>query len=142
MGRGRGGGAGTKMTRDKDVGQAEFLRWAEAEAALSPHTVAAYRRDLEDYARFLSTRRRSPSRAVASDVVAYLASLRERGRAEATISRRFACLRTFSRFAAAEGLARADATSALEAPRKWRTLPRVPSQGQVAELLALVPADT
>jgi site-specific recombinase XerD len=116
----------------------EFLRWAEAEAGMSPLTVAAYRRDLEDYARFLAPRRH----ARPSDVVAYLANLRAKGRAEATICRRFACLRSFHRFLSAEGLAPRDPTSTLDAPRKWRTLPRVPTREEMAALLATVAADT
>ncbi len=126
--------------RRADGERREFLRWAEAEACLSRHTVAAYRRDLEDYARFLGER--TPSRARPHDVVEYLARLRSGGRAEATICRRFACLRSFHRFLAAEGLARGDPTSTLDAPRKWRTLPRVPSKEEVAALLASVPADS
>jgi len=127
--------------RIADGERREFLRWVEAEACLSRNTVAAYRRDLEDYARFLAARRRGPRRARPHDVVEYLARLRALGRAEATIARRFACLRSFHRFLAAEGLAGADPTSTLEAPRKWRTLPRVPSREQVEALLAAVPAD-
>ncbi len=125
--------------RNADGEQREFLRWVEAEACLSRNTVAAYRRDLEDYGRFLAARRRAPRRARPHDIVEYLAGLRALGRAEATISRRFACLRSFHRFLAAEGLAEADPTSTLDAPRKWRTLPRVPSRAQVEKLLAAVP---
>ncbi|MFI5401971.1 MAG: site-specific integrase [Planctomycetota bacterium] len=120
----------------------EFLRWAEAEACLARNTVAAYRRDLEDYARFLAARRRTPLRARPHDVVEYLARLRADGRAEATVCRRFACLRGFHRFLTAEGLAPGDPTSTLDSPRKWRTLPRVPSSKQVEALLAAVPVDT
>jgi integrase/recombinase XerD len=120
----------------------EFLRWVEAEARLSSNTLAAYRRDLEDYARFLAARRRAPARARPHDVVEYLAKLRADGRAEATICRRFACLRTFHRFLAAEVLAKSDPTAALDAPRKWRTLPHVPTKEEVQRLLAAVATDT
>jgi integrase/recombinase XerD len=122
-----------------DAERREFLRWVEAEACLARNTVAAYRRDLEDYARFLGARRRNPLRARTHDVVEYLAHLRAEGRAEATVSRRFACLRGFHRFLAAEGLARTDPTATLDAPRKWRTLPKVPSRGDVDALLTAVP---
>lgn len=128
--------------RNVDGERREFLRWVEAEARLSRNTVAAYRRDLEDYARFLALRRRAPLRARPQDVVEYLARLRADGRAEATICRRFACLRSFHRFLAAEGLAPSDPTSTLDAPRKWRKLPRVPSKEQVEALLAAVPGDS
>jgi len=125
-----------------DGAEREFLRWAEAEAGLSPNTVAAYRRDLADYARFLRERGRTTRRARPADVLAYLAHLRRARRAEATICRRFACLRSCHRFLAAEGLARSDPTATLDAPRKWRTLPRVPSREEVARLLGAVPVAT
>jgi integrase/recombinase XerD len=129
-----------EAARSADGERREFLRWVEAEAGLSRNTVAAYRRDLEDYARFLGARK-APARARPQDVVAYLGRLRSEGRAEATIARRFACLRSFHRFLAAEGLAKSDPTATLDAPRKWRTLPRVPGRADVEALLAAVPLD-
>jgi integrase/recombinase XerD len=120
----------------------EFLHWAEAEAALSRHTLAAYRRDLDDYAAFLRHRGRRPRQTRPGDVLAYLGHLRRAGRAESTICRRFACLRTFHRFLTGEGLLSEDPTATLDAPRKWRTLPRVPSRDEVEGLLAAIPLDT
>jgi integrase/recombinase XerD len=116
----------------------EFLQWAEAEAGFSRNTIAAYRRDLADYALFCGSRRRLRP----ADVLAYLGALRKVGRAEATIARRFACLRSFHRFLHAEGIATADPTVHLDSPRRWRTLPRVPSREEVAALLEVIPLDT
>jgi len=114
----------------------EFLRWAEAEAGLARNTIAAYRRDLADYGAFAARRRgalRTP------DILAYLGGLRQAGRAESTIARRFACLRSFHRFLAAEGLLDTDPTATLDSPRRWRTLPQVPSQKEVDRLLGRIP---
>jgi len=122
---------------DPDV--AEFLRWAEVEAGLSRNTRDAYRRDLDDFARFLG---KPPARGAAADLLRYLGALRERGRAEATLGRRFACLRAFHRFLAAEGRTSADPTATLDAPRRWRTLPRVPTRQEVEKLLDSIPGDT
>jgi integrase/recombinase XerD len=117
----------------------EFLRWAEVEAGLARNTLAAYRRDLGHFALFLG---RPPSEAAPADLLRYLGSLRSAGRAETTLGRRFACLRTFFRFLQAEGLSRDDPTSTLDAPRRWRTLPRVPSRGDVEKLLESIPGGT
>jgi len=123
-----------------DAASREFLRWAEAEAGMARHTLAAYRRDLADYAAFLARRRRVPARARPGDILAYLGHLRRKGRAETTVGRRFACLRSFHRFLAAEGLADDDPAASLDAPRKWRTLPRVPKRADVEALLdAILP---
>jgi len=120
----------------------EFLRWAEAEAGLSRHTLDAYRRDLADFGAFRKRRRRDAGAARPEDILAYLGHLRREGRAEATLGRRFACLRSYFRFLAAEGLVGRDPTAILEAPRKWRTLPRVPSREEVEAILAAIPAAT
>ncbi|MFQ5843883.1 MAG: site-specific integrase, partial [Planctomycetota bacterium] len=103
----------------------EFLHWAEVEAGLSVNTLAAYRRDLRDYGSFLARRARPLDRARPADVLSYLKRLRRSGRAETTLARRLACLRSFHHFLAAEGLLRRDPTASLESPRRWRTLPRV-----------------
>jgi integrase/recombinase XerD len=121
-------------------GVLEFVRWAEAEAGLSPNTIAAYRRDLADFLGFLDGRRRRTPRP--TDIVAYLAKMRRAGLAESTLARRFACLRTFFKFLVGEGLAESDPTDSIDAPRRWRTLPRVPSRSDVEELLAAIRLDT
>ncbi len=120
---------------------AAFLRWGEAEAGLAPNTLAAYRRDLADYGAFLAGRRRAPPSLRPPDLLAYLGALRAAGKAESTIARRFACLRAFHRFLAAEGLLDTDPTATLDAPRRWRTLPEVPSRTEVDRLLGAIPAD-
>ncbi len=116
----------------------EFLHWADAEAGLSANTLAAYRRDLADFTSFLGKRRGTRP----SHVLAYLGALRRAGRAESTIARRFACLRSFYRFLNAEGLATEDPTEIIEAPRRWRTLPRVPSKDEVRLLIESIPQET
>ncbi len=120
----------------------EFLRWCEAEAGHRPLTVQAYRRDLVDFESFLKRRKRPPERARPTDILDYLKALRAAGRAESTLGRRFACLRTFYRFLLADGLSSTDPTAALDPPRRWRRLPRVPDQKAVARLLDAIPTDT
>ena len=116
----------------------EFLDWADAEAGLSANTIVAYRRDLTDFDAFLGKKRRVKP----THVLAYLASMRKAGLAEATLARRFACLRSFFKFLGAEGLADKDPTETLDAPRRWRTLPRVPSREDVAALIESVDIGT
>lgn len=117
----------------------EFLLWAEAEAGHRPNTIDAYRRDLADFGRFLRGKGRKLDRVRPGDVLSYLRRLRRDGRAEATLGRRFACLRTYFRFLVAEGHVAKDPTLALDAPRKWRTLPKVPTKEEVEALLGVMP---
>ena len=122
--------------------RAEFLRWAEAEVGLARNTLLAYGRDLEDYARWLAKRRKKLARVKARDVVDYLASMRKAGLAETTVARRFACLRSFHRFLATEGMTSDNPTETLDAPRKWRTLPRLLGPEQIENLLGVIPLQT
>jgi integrase/recombinase XerD len=120
----------------------EFLAWGRTEAGLSANTLAAYRRDLLDYAARLGARAARPDRVGPAEVRAYLAALRKAGRKETTIARRLACLRSFYEFAAAEGLLPRDPTADVEAPRRWRRLPKVPARNDVAALLDGIDAST
>jgi len=122
--------------------RAEFLRWAEAEAGLARNTLLAYGRDLADYGQWLDTRRRPLGRVKPRDVVDYLAHLRKTGRAETTVARRFACLRSFHRFLVTEGMVQTNPTETLDAPRKWRTLPRLLAAQAVDDLLESIALDT
>ena len=120
----------------------EFLTWAEAEAGLAPNTLQAYRRDLDLYAAFLGRRGKRLGRAGPSEVLAWLRELRAGGAAESTVARRFACLRSFHKFLVAEEMAVRDPVSLLDAPRRWRTLPRVPDREEVARILDAIPLET
>jgi len=120
----------------------EFLQWAEAEAGLAKNTLLAYGRDLSDYGDWLRKGGKRLARVKARDVVDYLAHLRKAGRAETTVARRFACLRTFHRFLETEGLTSDNPARTLDAPRKWRTLPRLLGPEDVDHLLGSIPTGT
>jgi site-specific recombinase XerD len=73
-----------------------FLDYLRSARRYSPHTVAAYRRDLADFERFLTARRGEPPRAESvteEDVRAYLRELTRRGLAARTVARRLATLK-------------------------------------------------
>jgi integrase/recombinase XerD len=103
---------------------AEYLGVLRTEQNASPHTLSAYARDLEDFRRFLARRRTTLEVATADDLVTYVASLREAGRAPASVARRLSALRGFYRHLVREhGLAR-DPTEHVDAPRAARPLPK------------------
>lgn len=115
---------------------------------LAVNSIHAYRRDLEDLARFLVRRDAVlPTGASPDAVVAYLAELRARGRTSATVNRRMAALRAFERFCAdssaacgADGVA--VALAALPRPRAPARLPKVLSATQIDRLLRAPVGDT
>ncbi|MEM7567919.1 MAG: site-specific integrase, partial [Pseudomonadota bacterium] len=110
-----------------------FLEMMAAERGAADNTLAAYRRDLDDYQTFLGSLR--PEAATTEDVRAYLSDLAARGFSARTAARRLSALRQFHRFQAEEGLRRDDPTSAIEGPSAPPPLPKTLSVEQVDALL-------
>ncbi|MCY3000322.1 MAG: tyrosine recombinase [Planctomycetota bacterium] len=115
---------------------AEFLETLRVEAGLSRATLAAYRRDIERAARFFQERGAASFRDVDADgLVAYLASRRADGSAEASVARALSALRMLFRHLAAEGRIDRDPSSLVSAPVLKRSLPRSLSVDEVERLL-------
>ncbi|HVG77868.1 MAG TPA: site-specific tyrosine recombinase XerD [Patescibacteria group bacterium] len=103
---------------------AEYLGALQTERGASRNTLAAYRRDLEDFLRFLRTRRLTSTHVNAEHVVTWLEGLRARGLAPASVARRLSALRGFYRHLVREGDLHRDPTEHLDTPRAARPLPR------------------
>ncbi|MDR7440118.1 MAG: site-specific tyrosine recombinase XerD [Armatimonadota bacterium] len=120
-----------------------FLDHLRLEVGCSPHTCAAYRTDLADFARFARMQGVTDLRRVSrAEVTLYLFSLRHRGLSPATVARRLSALRALYRFLMQEGEAGADPTEDVTGPRRRRPLPKVLSREEVARLLSALPAHT
>src|SRR5262245_54196260 len=120
-----------------------FLDQLTVERGLSPHTVAAYRRDLERYATFLRARdiahgRKVDEAAVTAHVAAVSASTHGDGmRYRATsVVRALSSVRAFHRFLLREGDTSTDPTAAVIRPKLPRSLPKPLSVDDVARVLA------
>ncbi|WP_281173912.1 site-specific tyrosine recombinase XerD [Afifella pfennigii] len=109
-----------------------FLEMLAAERGAAANTLAAYRRDLADFAQSSPGLRA----ATAEDIRRYVGALAGRGMSPATQSRRVSALRQLFRFLLAEGLRSDDPTLALEPPKPRRGLPKSLSVAEVEALLA------
>jgi integrase/recombinase XerD len=118
-----------------------FLEMMSAERNAAPNTIAAYRRDLDDYAGFLAGRRATPATARREDVVAYLAHLDAQGLAASSAARRLSALRQFHKFLCADQLRADDPTRIVARPRARRPLPNVLSTAEVDRLLTLAESE-
>jgi len=107
-----------------------------AERGAARNTLIAYRRDLSDYASFLSGRASSLLHADREGVTAYLARVAAEGLAASTAARKLSAIRQFHKFLCAEGLREDDPTRIIASPRAGRRLPRVLSIAEVDRLLA------
>jgi integrase/recombinase XerD len=115
-----------------ETGVDEYLVSLRVERGLSPRSIEAYGRDLSQYRDFLSGRQPD------EDLVAqYVADLRGRGLADATVARKVASLRGLHRFLVIEGLRPDDPTGLLDSPRRPDPFPKALT---IDETIALVEA--
>ncbi len=105
------------------------------EDGLARLTLAAYRRDLELFARWLSEHGHSLVRASEVDLLGYI-SARHAGSRATTANRRLAVFRRFYRWALREHHVSADPTLKLQTAKAPMRVPRTLSQLQVEALLA------
>jgi integrase/recombinase XerD len=120
-----------------------YLDHLRAERGLAGNTVAAYRRDLDVYGRFLAEVGIDDPRVVTTDdIEAFVAWLRSRtsahGRpyASSSVARIVVAVRGFHRFLAREGLVGEDVAATVGTPRADRSLPKALSVEQVESLLS------
>ena len=113
-----------------------FLEALGAERGAATNTLAAYRRDLADFAAWLAARGRGAEVADRADIEGYLAAIDAAGRSAATRARRLSAIRQFYRFALSEGWRSDDPAARIAGPRPARKLPGTLSVGEVDRLLA------
>jgi integrase/recombinase XerD len=125
-----------------------YLDHLRVERGLSPHSLAAYRRDLGLYGQYLAgVGIAEPVEAGPADLAAFVAWIREQRTAEGrpfaatTVARTLVAVRGLHRFLVREGLARADPTSEVTGPRLSRALPKALPLEAVERLLAVPTGD-
>ena len=111
-----------------------FLEMMAVERDASPHTLAAYGRDLVDAESYLG-HCGGLLKAGQEDIEAWYADLSKRGLSAATAARRRASVRQFYRFAMGEMWRDDDPSRRLDAPKQGRPLPRSLSRKEVENLL-------
>jgi integrase/recombinase XerD len=112
-----------------------FLDMLAAERGASANTLAAYRRDLEDYLAYLAEIGSEPAHARPGTIRDFLSGLEERGLKTSSAARRLSAVRQFHKFLYAEGYAETDPTASTAGPKRGRGLPKVLSVAQVDRLL-------
>src|SRR5690606_3584100 len=106
-----------------------------------PSTLAAYRRDVRRWWRWLRARGLDLGDVREPDVEAYIADLRDAGLAPATVARAVVAVRSLHRFLAVEGHTASDPGALVEAPRVPAGLPKALTEDEVAALLDAVQGD-
>jgi integrase/recombinase XerD len=108
----------------------EYLLALDVERGLSPNTLVAYRRDLDQYLDFIKGS--EPDQAA---VEGYLRHLRGLQLASSTVGRKLAAIRGLHRFLVAEGMRSEDPTLLLESPRRADPFPKALSVDEAITLM-------
>ncbi|MDA8070642.1 MAG: tyrosine recombinase [Actinomycetota bacterium] len=116
----------------------EFLTWLTVDQGRAANTVAAYRRDLSAYQRFVHGQGRSLPEVDAGLLDVYLDEMVAGGSSAASVARATAAIRGFHRFAAEELGADHDPTERLAPVRRAPRLPKALPEAEVARLIDAV----
>ena len=113
----------------------EYTDYLKIEKRQSQNTLAAYRRDVSSFAKYLSNKRLDDAKI--SDVRSFLVFLRnEEGLAPSSVARCLSSLKSFYEYLSVENLISENPTETIASPRPWRKLPNVMSVEEVDALIA------
>lgn len=121
-----------------------WLGWLAEARRASTHTTSAYRHDLTGFFRFLTEHLGAPPALATlgglslADFRSWLAQLAQAGKAKSSAARALACVRSFFRWAANEGLFDNAAIGTLRTPKHTAPLPRALAVEESLEVMALV----
>lgn len=136
--------AGIIAAGDLAAAIAAWQRWLRHERRASPHTLAAYRRDLGDFLGFLTGHIGQPaaladlSRLTRADFRAWLARRAMAGLQGASTARGLSVIRGFFRYLARHRLAANDALVAVRTPKRPRSVPKALTQDEAAQAVEAV----
>jgi integrase/recombinase XerC len=122
----------------------DWLAWLRHERRGSPHTVAAYGRDLSAFLGFLTGHLGQPaaladlSAVARGDFRAWLAARGREGLTASSTARALSVLRSFFRFLARRGLATNSAIGLLRSPKLPRSVPKALTAGEALEAVDAV----
>lgn len=108
----------------------QFMAYLRIEKNASPHTMAAYSRDLEEFARHLTaesgedTTQADPRQVDYLTIRRFLARLQQRGLNKATLARKITALRSFYRYLAREELVEVNPMLHINTPKRDKKLPK------------------
>ena len=120
---------------DAGAGIDTFIDALWLEEGLSPNTLAAYRRDLTLYARWLQTQARSLHQTTELDLQTYSSEQHATTKAT-TANRRLTVFKRYFRWALREGLLHTDPTLKLQSAKQALRVPKTLTEAQVEALLA------
>lgn len=119
----------------------QFLDWLVVERGRSPNTIAAYRRDLEQYVTWLVGRKKDLSSCGVADIEAFLAARIGSGAAKSSLARQFSAIRMVHRFMVEEQLRNDDPSAMAEGISKPAGIPKPLTEEETERVIGSVVGD-
>lgn len=115
----------------------KYLEYINKEKGVSPNTLDAYTRDLEQFYQYmLSINVTDLTRVNKTVIITYLLYLQKNGRASSTISRNLASIRGFYQYLLNNNLIQEDPTLDLQSPKPKRKVPHILTVEEIDCLLS------
>jgi len=119
---------------------ADFLAYLGSEKGLSPHTLAAYGRDLRSYAKY--SQGKKTEEVIADQIIEYFQTLKNKGIASSSLCRALVAIKVFFRFLKREKIISTNPTVFLESPKMWQLIPEVLTIEEVGQFLEMPALET
>lgn len=120
-----------------------FLRYLQFEKRYSPHTIAAYQRDLLQFQDYCNTSYDATSLEAASTVIirSWIVKMINDGLDPRSVNRKISALKTFFKFMLTSGVIEASPMKKIIAPKTSKKLPQVIEEHQMRKLFSQVLAE-
>jgi integrase/recombinase XerC len=118
------------LPKDTAAALGDWLRYLGSEERMSPKTLEAYRRDVDQFLAFMTTHLGGAptlgrlAKLKPADVRAFMAARRSEGLSSRSLMRQLAGTRSFARFLERNGKGKVGALAAVRTPKLPRTLPK------------------
>lgn len=112
----------------------DFLDYIRAEKGLSKHTIEAYGRDVRSFSEYLQIK--DWNRVEPEQILGFLAHLKGKSYASASICRMLVAIKVFFRFLKKEGSITQDLSRYFETPKLWQLIPEVLTCEEAEKLLS------
>lgn len=113
----------------------KFIIALRVEKGLADNSLQAYRSDLKLLSKILKNFGKSLLTMDRDDLITVVATLKEDGKSDASISRFMSSTRGFYKYALTDGLLKREPTAYTESRKSWQTLPRFLTEEEVNALL-------
>ena len=117
-----------------------FLDFLKDDKKLSDNTLQSYRRDIEQYEKYVSDNKINYLKVTEETILEYMEYLREESKKESTISRSLASIRSFYQYLIRVKKIKKDPTMTIESPKINKRTPNILTSKEV-ELLLDQPKD-